>query len=57
MSKIIITFAEQNNNTMSNKNIDPQKVKYWLGVIIAVLSAIAGAIAESKTAIAASLLQ
>ena len=42
---------------MSNKNIDPQKVKYWLGIIIAVLSAIAGAIAESKTSIATSLLQ
>lgn len=42
---------------MSNKNIDPQKVKYWLGIIIAVLSAIVGAIAESKANVAAALLQ
>ena len=31
------------------KDIDPQKVKTWIGIIIAILSAIAGALGESAT--------
>lgn len=32
-----------------NKNLDPTKVKKWIAVIIAILSAIAGALGESAT--------
>lgn len=32
-----------------DKNVDPSKVKKWIAVIIAILSAIAGAIGEAST--------
>lgn len=32
-----------------NKDVDPAKVKKWIAVIIAILSAIAGALGESAT--------
>lgn len=41
---------------MSNKSVEPQKVKKWIAVIIAILSAIAGALGESATNVTASLL-
>lgn len=34
---------------MANETIDPKKVKWWISVVIAVLSAIAGALGESAT--------
>lgn len=34
---------------MTEKKIDPGKVKTWIAVIIAILSAIAGALGESAT--------
>lgn len=34
---------------MSTQKIDPQGVKKWIAIIIAVLSAIAGALGESAT--------
>jgi hypothetical protein len=34
---------------MSKENIDPTVVKKWIAIIIAVLSAIAGALGESAT--------
>lgn len=42
--------------SMANENVDPQKVKKWIAVIIAILSAIAGALGESATKVTASLL-
>lgn len=33
----------------NQKNIDPKKVKTWIAVIIAILSAIAGAFGEAST--------
>lgn len=41
---------------MAKENVDPQKVKKWIAVIIAILSAIAGALGESATKVTASLL-
>lgn len=34
---------------MSTKKIDPKGIKKWIAIIIAVLSAIAGALGESAT--------
>lgn len=42
--------------TMSENKVEPQKVKKWIAVIIAILSAIAGALGESATNVTASLL-
>ena len=41
---------------MSYKSIEPQKVKKWIAVVVAILSAIAGALGESATKVTASLL-
>lgn len=41
---------------MSDNKVEPQKVKKWIAVIIAILSAIAGALGESATNVTASLL-
>lgn len=32
-----------------NSNVDPAVIKKWIAIVIAVLSAIAGAIGESQT--------
>lgn len=34
-----------------NQNLDPSSIKKWLAVIIAVLSALAGAITENVTSV------
>lgn len=39
----------------NNKNLDPGKVKTWIAVIIAILSAIAGALGESATSFVSNL--
>lgn len=40
-----------------NKNdVDPSKVKKWIAVIIAILSAIAGALGESATGFIGNIL-
>jgi hypothetical protein len=41
---------------MSTKSIDPKGVKKWIAIIIAVLSAIAGALGESATGLTAAIL-
>lgn len=41
---------------MSTKNIDPKVVKRWIAIVIAVLSAIAGALGESATNIMGNTL-
>lgn len=41
---------------MSNNDIDPKTVKKWLAVLIAILSAIAGALGESATNVVSSIL-
>lgn len=38
-----------------NENIDPTTVKKWIAIIIAVLSAIAGALGESATSFISNL--
>lgn len=41
----------------TNKNdIDPTKVKKWIAVIIAILSAIAGALGESATGFLSNIM-
>lgn len=43
---------------MSNKNqkdIDPTMVKKWIAIVIAILSAIAGALGESATSFVSNL--
>lgn len=42
---------EKNQN-----DIDPSKVKKWIAVIIAILSAIAGALGESATHVVTNLI-
>lgn len=42
---------------MSTQKIDPKGIKKWIAIIIAVLSAIAGALGESATGFVASALQ
>lgn len=42
---------------MSTKKIDPKGIKKWIAIIIAVLSAIAGALGESATGFLAATLQ
>ena len=57
-----ITFAVVNQNPkmsmfMEKENkIDPKGVKKWIAIIIAVLSAIAGALGESATGYVGGLL-
>lgn len=41
---------------MSEQGIEPQKVKKWITIVIAILSAIAGALGESASKVTASLL-
>lgn len=43
-------------NTNQNKDVDPTKVKKWIAVIIAILSAIAGALGESATGFIGNVL-
>lgn len=38
-----------------NENLDPTKVKKWIAIVIAILSAIAGALGESATNFVSSL--
>lgn len=38
-----------------NKNVDPVKVKGWIAIIIAILSAIAGALGESATSFVSNM--
>lgn len=40
----------------NQKDIDPKKVKTWIAVIIAILSAIAGALGESATNMVSNLM-
>ena len=40
---------------MSEKKIEPKAIKKWVAIIIAVLSAIAGALGESVSNVTASL--
>ena len=49
-------FAPSIYNVMSTQKIDPKGVKKWIAIIIAVLSAIAGALGESATGITANFL-
>lgn len=52
MLKIVVLLHPQSKHwpmNESNKNLDPTKVKKWIAVIIAILSAIAGALGESAT--------
>lgn len=42
---------------MSKEKIDPKGIKKWIAIIIAVLSAIAGALGESATGFLAATLQ
>lgn len=56
MFEIIRIFASQTYNTMSTQKIDPKGVKKWIAIIIAVLSAIAGALGESASGIATHIL-
>ena len=42
---------------MSNDKIDPGKVSKWIAVIVAILSAIAGALGESATHVMGGLLR
>lgn len=39
-----------------NKDLDPTKVKKWIAVIIAILSAIAGALGESATGFISNII-
>ena len=39
-----------------NENVDPQTVKKWIAVLIAILSAIAGALGETATGFIANIL-
>lgn len=39
-----------------NENVDPTKIKKWIAVIIAILSAIAGALGESATGFVSNIL-
>ena len=41
---------------MAAKDFNPKKVKKWVAIVIAILSAIAGALGESATNVSASLL-
>lgn len=41
---------------MSNGSVEPQRVKKWIAIAIAILSAIAGAMGESATKLTASIL-
>lgn len=41
---------------MSKKSVEPQKVKRWVAIIIAILSAVAGALGESATKVTSFLL-
>lgn len=49
-------FASQTYNAMSTQKIDPKGIKKWIAIIIAVLSAIAGALGESATGVATHIL-
>ena len=40
----------------NQQGIDPQKVKHWITVIIAILSAIAGAIGEASAHIVGAMI-
>ena len=50
-------FASQILNIMSTQKIDPKGVKKWIAIIIAVLSAIAGALGETATGFIGGALQ
>ena len=39
-----------------NENVDPTKVKKWIAIIIAILSAIAGALGETATGFISNIL-
>lgn len=41
---------------MSSQKIDPQGVRKWIALVIAILSAIAGALGESATNFVGNLL-
>ena len=41
---------------MSEQGIEPKRVKKWITIVIAILSAIAGALGESQSNVTASLL-
>lgn len=49
MSIFLCIFAALTFINMSKENIDPQGLKKWIAIIIAILSAIAGALGESAT--------
>lgn len=61
-SLLRITFAVVNLNpvmamaTEKENKIDPKGLKKWIAIIIAVLSAIAGALGESATSFMGGLL-
>ena len=40
----------------NNEKVDPKVVKWWISVIIAVLSAIAGALGESATSFISNIM-
>lgn len=42
---------------MSIQNIDPKGIKKWVAIIIAILSAIAGALGESATGFIGAAIQ
>lgn len=42
---------------MSTQKVDPKGIKKWIAIIIAVLSAIAGALGESATGFVSAALQ
>ncbi len=54
---LLCTFAHKKYNVMSTQKIDPKGVKKWIAIIIAVLSAIAGALGESATGFIGAALQ
>lgn len=41
---------------MSTQEIDPKGIKKWIAIIIAVLSAIAGALGESASGVVTNIL-
>ena len=49
-------FASQTFIIMSTQKIDPKGIKKWIAIVIAVLSAIAGALGESATGLTAAIL-
>lgn len=42
---------------MSKQNVDPKGIKKWIAIVIAILSAIAGALGESATGFIGATLQ